>query len=387
MLPSSRPAHLKNKMRILAWPLTTPWNPYTGMVYAHLGAGAQADGWPGNLLRKYAVWHVHWPDALLNIPNAAHAVYKLAGMFATMDYLRARGTKVIWTMHNFAAHEARHPRLEPWFWRQFIQRVDGAISLSATALAMALERFPRLQKIPTMVIPHGHYRQQYPPAARDVRAELGIPGRAKVLMFFGAVRAYKNVEVLVRAFREVRREDAVLCVVGNPNTEDLAERLRKEASQDGRVKLLFEFVDAKDVAAYLSTADLVVLPYREVLNSGSALLALSCSRPVLVPDRGSLGELKAEFGDTWVRTFREDLDGVILEAALEWALHGARPEVCDMPGKYSWEHIGSETVRFYERVVSTAPRRRTNEALRNYRPRSDGSELFDVSCEGESRER
>jgi beta-1,4-mannosyltransferase len=339
-------------MRILAWPLTTPWNPYTGMVYAHLGAGVRTDAWPGNLLRKYAVWHVHWPDALLNIPDAAHAAYKLAGMFATMDYLRARGTKIIWTMHNFAAHEARHPRLEKWFWRRFIPRVDGAISLSATGLALALERFPRLQEVPTAVIPHGHYREQYPAAARDARAGLGIAEQAKVVMFFGAVRAYKNVGALVRAFREVQSEKAVLYVVGNPNSEELEKRIRREAAQDGRVALEFEFVDARDVATYLSAADLVVLPYREVLNSGSALLALSCSRPVLVPDRGAMGELKAEFGDGWVRTFRGELDGVILESALEWALSGGKT-VCAMPEKYNWEHIGAETVKFYERVMRT----------------------------------
>ena len=351
-------------MRILAWPYKTPWNPYTGLVFSHL-PGTTVDAWPGNLLRKYAVWHVHWPDALLNISSASHAAYKLAGMFAVMDYLRARRTNIIWTMHNFAAHEARHPRLEAWFWRQFIPRVDGAISLSATGLAMGLERFPRLQEVPTTVIPHGHYREQYPATSADARGELGISRHAKVAMFFGAVRAYKNVDVLVRAFREVRREDAVLCVVGNPNSGDLATQLRKEASQDGRVHLEFEFIDAKDVARYLSAADLVVLPYREVLNSGSALLALSCNRPVLVPDRGSMGDLKAEFGNEWVRTFRGDLDGVILEGALEWASDDSRPAICDMPEKYSWEHIGSETARFYQQVASSKRREDAEEALRS----------------------
>jgi beta-1,4-mannosyltransferase len=340
-------------MRILAWPMRTPWNPYTGMVYANLGQGAHADGWPGNLLRKYEVCHAHWPDALLNIPSAWRAAYKVVGMFVTMDYLRARGTKFVWTMHNFAAHEARHPRLEKWFWEGFIPRVDGAISLSAVGLTMALKRFPQLREVPTTVIPHGHYREQYPAAAKDARATLGVPKNAKVVMFFGAVRAYKNVDALVRAFRDVRREDAVLYVAGKPNADGLAERIRREAAKDERVTLEFEFVDNKDVATYLSAADLVVLPYREVLNSGSALLALSCSRPVLVPDRGAMGELKAEIGDAWVRTFRGDLDGVMLESALEWALGGGRPSVCAMPEKYNWEHIGSETVRFYQRVIRT----------------------------------
>ena len=311
-------------MRILAWPIKTPWNPYAGLVYSNLGPDVQADGWPGNLLRKYAVWHVHWPDALLGIPNAAHAFYKVSGMFATMDYLRMRGTKVVWTMHNFASHEARHPKLEAWFWRRFIPRVDGAISLSSTGLEMAIDRFPRLRHVPTTVIRHGHYRDQYPEVTTDSREALGIAPDAKVLMFFGAVRAYKNVDVLIRAFRDMGCEDAILYVVGNPNSNELAERIVKEASQDQRVVLKFEFVDAKDVAKYLNAANLVVLPYREVLNSGSALLALSCNRPVLVPDRGAMGELKAEFSERWVRTFTGQIDGTTLESALDWAMDAGR---------------------------------------------------------------
>jgi beta-1,4-mannosyltransferase len=338
-------------MRILAWPINTPWNPYTGSVHSNLGPGVDVDGWPGNPLRKYDVWHVHWPDSLLGIPSTAHAAYKVSGMFATMDFLRLRGTKVIWTMHNFASHEARHPKLERWFWRRFIPRVDGAISLSATGLAMALDKFPRLKEVPATVIPHGHYRGQYPAAPADSRARLGIPANAKVLMFFGAVRAYKNVDVLIRAFRGVKRDDAVLYIAGNPNSAELAERIRKEAAQDSRVMLKFEFIDDKDVAQYFDVADLVVLPYREVLNSGSALLALSLNRPVLVPDRGAMGELKSEFSDAWVRTFTVPLIAATLDSAVEWATQ-PRPSICPMPEKYGWPHIGLETAAFYKRVIA-----------------------------------
>lgn len=336
-------------MRVLAWPKERTSNPYTGMVYSHLPAGTEAEEWPGNLLRKYDVWHVHWPDSLLNIPGAAKTAYKISGMFAAMDFLRARGTRVVWTMHNFASHEALHPRLEGWFWRKFIPRVDGAISLSAAGLALGQEQFPRLRGVPTAVIPHGHYRGQYPPARESARRELGIPEDARLLMFFGAVRAYKNVDVLAKAFRGVKDPRAALYVAGKPNYAHLAAAIEKEANKDSRITLNFEYIDDRDVSTLLSAADAVVLPYREVLNSGSALLALSCNRPTVVPDRGSMGELKAEFGEEWVRTYRGELDSRTLEEALEWAGQ-PRPAVCPMPEKYEWSHIGAETVRFFERV-------------------------------------
>ncbi|MGC2721947.1 MAG: glycosyltransferase [Candidatus Acidiferrales bacterium] len=331
--------------------------------------GVEIDGWPGNLLRKYAVWHMHWPDSLLNIPNTPKAIYKVNGMLATMDFLRLRGTKAIWTMHNFASHEARHPALERSFWRRFIPRVDGAIALSSMGLKKAFERFPQLRDIPTTVIPHGHYREQYPLVDVDSRKILGIPNDVKVMMFFGAVRAYKNVDVLVRAFRKVKRQDALLYVVGDPNSKELSIKIAEAASGDHRISLKFEFVDPKNVSIYLRAADLVVLPYRHVLNSGSALLALSCSRPVLVPDLGAMGELRIDFSDTWVRTYEGHLTEYILEDGLDWSTR-PRPAICPMPERYEWKSIGLETVEFYKKVVSGSLQR--SESTR-YVATGDGS--------------
>jgi beta-1,4-mannosyltransferase len=358
---------MQNKMRVLAWPIDTGLNPYTSLLYENLRSVADVDEWPGNPLRKYLVWHMHWPDALLNIANTSHAMYKVSGMFAAIDFLRWRGTKIIWTMHNFASHEALHPRIEALFWKRFIPRVDGIISLSATGLAIALKRFPQLQRLPSAVTPHGHYRNTYEQTTVDARQTLGIPRQAKVIIFFGAVRAYKNVHVLVRAFRNVTIDGALLYIVGKPNSSELTDIILKEAAMDSRVTVKFEFVSSQGAAMYLSASDLVALPYREVLNSGSALMALSCNRPVLVPNLGAMSELKDDFSDAWVRTFNRPLDGSILENALEWATQ-ARPAICPMPERYDWAHIASETLKFYEQVALGS---RTGSASIRYIPTSE----------------
>ncbi len=89
---------------------------------------------------------------------------------------------------------------------------------------------------------------------------------------------------------------------------------------------------------YLSAANAVILPYREVLNSGSALLALSCSRPVMVPDRGAMSELRADFSSDWVNIFQGPLDVPVLQDALRWGVsRGLRFVPCPRPtaGKIS----------------------------------------------------
>jgi beta-1,4-mannosyltransferase len=339
-------------MRVLAWPIQSPTNPYTPLLYSNLDPSVHAEEFSaGKVLEKYSVWHVHWPEALLNIRNPVLAASKVAGLFAAVDCLQMRGAKLVWTIHNCSSHEKFHPSLEAWFWRQFIPRVDGIISLSSAGLSNALESFPALTRIPRAVIPHGHYRNEYPQASLGARKMLGIPSEAKMLLFAGAVRSYKNVELLVRAFREISTPHAILHVVGSPNSVKLAQSILGEASSDDRVSVLFEFVEPEVLSAYVSAADLVVLPYREILNSGSALLALSLNRSILVPDLGAMGELKADFGDRWVRTFSGELDKAILESALDWAVQN-RKSVCPMPEKYEWRSIGRETARFYGTVVS-----------------------------------
>ena len=340
------------KIHVLAWPDKST-NPYTPLLYTNMGSGVVVDEFSaGNLFHNYAVWHVHWPESLLNIPNAIKAACKLAAFFVAVDYLRWRGTKLIWTMHNFKAHDALHPSMEKLVWRLLIPRIDGAISLSWSALLEAKTKFPRLRELPMAVIPHGHYRDEYPSGTAKARESLGIPAKARVILFFGAIREYKNVDALIRAFREVTTPEAMLYVVGRPNSSPLTDLIRKEASVDTRVRLVLGFVEREDVSAYMQAADLVVLPYRAILNSGSALLALSFNRPVLVPDLGSMGELRDDFGSDWVHTFSGKFDGGTLERSLEWSSQ-PRPRECPMPDKYNWESIRAQTVRFYRQVVST----------------------------------
>ena len=340
----------KDQLRVLAWPTETT-NPYTSLLYSNMRPAVRVEDFSaGKLLGKYSVWHVHWPESLLNIRNPVHAAAKIKAFFAALDYLKLRGSKIIWTMHNLSAHEKLHPSLETWFWRQFIPRVDGAISLSCAALSKAKDQFPRIGDIPTAVIRHGHYRSEYSEPKIDCRRRLGISSESKVLLFFGAIREYKNVDLLVRQFRATSAADGTLAIVGCPNSASLADRIAKDASSDPRIRLLFEFVKADEVPSYFATANVVVLPYREILNSGAALLALSFNRPILVPRTGSMGELADDFGDSWVRTYAGEISPEILENALDWA-EQPRPRVTRMPEPYDWQYIARQTTNFYERVI------------------------------------
>ncbi len=347
-------------MRVVAWPASEPENPYPGLLYAHLRArGAEVVPFsPWASWRHGAdVWHIHWVDSMWNRPSALVAALRGLAILALMRLAGLRGTKRVWTIHNLQSHERYHPRLERWFWAAFTRRLDGYIALSTLGRELARERFPALRRIPGFVVRHGHYRGAYPATAsrEDARRRLGLPcaPQARVLAFVGRIRTYKDVPRLVRCLRASDDRDLHLIVAGRPSSPTLEREVREAAAGDERVRLFLGRIPDDEVQLYLRAADVVVLPYQEILNSGSALLALSFDRPVLVPDRGAMGELAELAGPEWVRTYRGELTPALLGTAAAWGV-AARGRICTELARLDWDELATQTDRAFRAVLDAA---------------------------------
>lgn len=344
-------------MRVIAEPAFKDrhQNPYTWLLYTQMASlGVDIDEFsPRRLLQnKYTIWHRHWPELNLNEPNIAVAFSKTQALLMLMKIARSRGIKTVWTIHNLAAHERRHPQLEARFWNAFIPQLDGCISLSHAGMEAARERFPALKQLPNFVISHGHYRAEYPNqiSTEKARAELGISNSAKVLLFFGKIRPYKNVPELIRIFQQYSDPEALLYIAGFPSVRDLKPEIEAAATSDPRIRMNLDFIPKEQAQIYFAAADLVILPYREILNSGSALLALSFNRPILVPQRGSLGELQEQVGAEWVRTYTGDINSGQIETALNWVMNTKRPKLAPL-SLFEWQELARQTVDAYHTIV------------------------------------
>ena len=130
----------------------------------------------------------------------------------------------------------------------------------------------------------------------DARRRLGFTGQERIILFFGNIAPYKGLEYLVTAFHQIMRkcDDYRLVIAGRPkNCEDYWQALRSEIEEDvrnGRVKLRDEFVPDEDTELYMKAADVLVLPYRYIYQSGVLFLGYSFGLPVLAADVGSLRE-------------------------------------------------------------------------------------------------
>jgi glycosyltransferase involved in cell wall biosynthesis len=125
------------------------------------------------------------------------------------------------------------------------------------------------------------------------------PPSGTTLLFFGLIRRYKGLDVLVSALPEIRRQvpDARLVVAGDPL--DSIGPVQQRATSLGvadAIEWRLGFVPREEVAPLVASAAAVVLPYREVESSGVLALAFGHGRPAIVSDIGGIGDEVREFG-------------------------------------------------------------------------------------------
>jgi len=97
----------------------------------------------------------------------------------------------------------------------------------------------------------------------------------------------------------------------------------------------------------VDSADAIVLPYKQILNSGSALLALSRNRPVLAPRMGSFPELQEKVGTEWVYLYDGDFNQQVLVDFMKWMRETKRAEIAPLDA-YEWSRVGRDLREFIE---------------------------------------
>jgi glycosyltransferase involved in cell wall biosynthesis len=183
------------------------------------------------------------------------------------------------------------------------------------------------------------------------------PARGHTLLFFGLIRAYKGLDLLIRALPDLAREvaDVRLVVAGDP--VEPVEPLRTLASAlgvDERIDWRLRFLPEGELLDLMDDAALVVLPYRDLDSSGALATALGYGRAVVVTDVGSLGEIVREFDAGLVvppadaaalaaASARLLTDGELLATASRGAAR-AREAL-------TWDAAAREHERLYEAVV------------------------------------
>ena len=147
------------------------------------------------------------------------------------------------------------------------------------------------------VIPHGNYLSSIHgvPSSAEAKETLGIQPHQKVVLFFGQIKEVKGVDLLLEAMPSVAAEipEVVLVVAGRPWKNDFAQYQEQidRLNLNDRVRLHIRFIPDDEVSTFYAAADVVVLPYRRIYQSGVVLLAMSYGKAVLVSDLPGMTEI------------------------------------------------------------------------------------------------
>lgn len=198
----------------------------------------------------------------------------------------------------------------------------------------------------------------------EARCRLGIQEGERTILFFGNIAPYKGLEYLVSSFRQVQKgqEDYRLIIAGRPkDCESYWKPLEKSLQEGiglGRVLLRADFIPDDEIEMYFKAADVLVLPYKHIYQSGVLFLGYSFGLPVLAADVGSLKSdiIEGKTGFVFKPEDSDDLSRVIeryFSSDLYADLDNRRTEIQEhATQRNSWDKVSQITISAYADLLN-----------------------------------
>ena len=208
------------------------------------------------------------------------------------------------------------------------------------------------------IVPHGNFIPfiHVKNDKERSRQHLDIPNEKKVLLFFGMIKKVKGLDVLLLALKGVIKEnpDVLLLIAGKPWENDFSnyQRIIDENNLSDYCLLHTKFIPQADVEHYYCAADLVVLPYKKIYQSGVLMMTLSYGKPALVSDLPPLKEVVTDMQTAFLFesenaiSLAEKLNSILLNPEKLEQVRINGEELINT--KYDWNEIGRQTKQAYQ---------------------------------------
>ena len=282
-----------------------------------------------------------------------------------MLYYKLLGKRVVFTAHNVNA--GKRDENDSWLNRMSLNvqyRLSDHIFVHTEGMKSEMAFEFRIPDSKISVIPFG-INNTVPNTLlsySQAKGQLGISKDDKVLLFFGNIAPYKGLEYLVDAFNELLKEDGNyrLLIVGSPKgPATYWNQIRRGIETSGianRVIEKIEYVPDEETELYFKAADVLILPYTHVFQSGVLFLGYSFGLPAIAAGAGSLNEEIIE-GDTgFVFRPKDSIDlaaksNKYFQSELFLNLETRRSEIKVYANeRYSWNSVASITTSVYSQL-------------------------------------
>ena len=307
-----------------------------------------AGGAPASALRRAIKLAEHVPDMLRYRAAAGSADlvhFQWLSVPQIDGLLLPRGRPLVLTAHDLPPRGAPARRLRAA--GRLYGRMDAVIAHSEQGRARLIGELG-LPEALVHTIPHGAFEQPVGCEPGPLPSELE-PTDEPVVLCFGLIRPYKGIEVLLEAWARIT--GAQLWIVGRPRFDIGTLR----AAAPANVRWVPRFVSESELAACFRRADVVVLPYREIEQSGVLATALAFGSPLLLSDVGGFAEVAAAGAAALVpagdpAALRAALSELLADAAARERLAAGARALAS--GEWSWQRVAERTRALYESLLS-----------------------------------
>lgn len=250
--------------------------------------------------------HIHWLKKILEKSTSKKKAEETLGQFERkLSALRKGGHKILWTIHNVLPHETQLVESEVKL-RKILCSYAHKIHILTGKTIELCSPYYKVPEEKTFLTPHPLYTKHYPCFVdqQTARYELNLSDDS-VYLFFGSLDPYKNIEFILDAVSQEpeKYKRRVYLLAGKPSSKEYLETLSEKIKKSkANIILHPKQIPFERVQLYFKSADALILPYGNTLNSGVASLARGFDLPLISPKTSCTEEL---YGKTYPFFFED----------------------------------------------------------------------------------
>lgn len=224
--------------------------------------------------------NLNWYDDI-NISNKFKSYLILIKKMLTINLLKLLHIKIIYTLHNKIAHDGKSDKVNLILKKYLLKKSDTIAILSKKSVDYINRLFPNNATIQNKTFFVGH-----PLYITHCLNEKEYTNSELIYLFYGMVRPYKNIELLIAAWKELKLTDAKLMIVGKPISNQYKEELLSIAKDVPGMTLQLEYIDNRTLDEMIQGSHVIISPLnvKSSLNSGTLIKAMCMKKTIIMPD-------------------------------------------------------------------------------------------------------
>ncbi|CUO46209.1 glycosyltransferase [Clostridium disporicum] len=218
----------------------------------------------------------------------------LKNIYKHIELNKLKNKKIVWVIHNKIPHDDKHKFFSKNLMK-YLAKISYKIVIHSSESIKVIEELSKDNSIKNKIVyvPHPNYIGAY----KDENYDESIKCDDNINLFFvGAIKPYKNVDLLIQAYNELNLKNVTLSLAGKVSSLEYENYINNMIGGNPNIKTDFRFIDDNEINMLINKSDVLVLPYdiNSSLNSGTILLAFSNKRTVISPLIGTLKDFKED---------------------------------------------------------------------------------------------